>query len=194
MKQSRRNIFKIIGLSIVSMLMLTGCSNSEKRAELEAYVKRIKSRNITEIEPLPEVKPYETFTYSASNLRSPFTPSFPEEATKKMAEGTNGIQPDSNRRREALEAYPIDSLRMVGTLEKNKRKWALVVSPDGAVYRITKGNYLGQNHGRIEDVTEENLSITEIIPDVSGGWRERKVSIALNQVDKTKKNAPHKDK
>lgn len=186
----RSNLFAFMSVILLGLVMLNGCSNRGKRAELENYVKQIKSRTINEIEPLPEVKPYETFIYSASNLRSPFVPAFPEEVLKKMAQ-TNGIQPDSNRRKEALEAYPIDSLRMVGTLEKDKRRWALVTSPDGAVYRITNGNYLGQNHGRIEKVTEESVYITEIIPDVNGGWRERKASIALNNEDeKSHKKIP----
>lgn len=175
--KANKLFFKVCLLLIAGMLM-HGCSNHEKRAELEAYVKKIKSRQIKEIEPLPEVKPYETFTYNDSNLRSPFMPSTPTEVAKKGS-NDNGIRPDANRRKEPLEGFPLDSLRMMGTLEKNGKRWAVVVDTDGTVHRISKGNYIGQHDGRVDEITEEKMLITEIIPDANGGWRERKASLAL---------------
>ncbi|MGD9592458.1 MAG: pilus assembly protein PilP, partial [Candidatus Berkiella sp.] len=149
----------------------------------------IKSRQIKEIEPLPEVKPYETFTYSDTNLRSPFMPSSPVEVAKNIV-SDNGIHPDTNRRKEPLESFPLDSLRMMGTLEKNGKRWAIVEDTDGIVHRITKGNFIGQHDGKVEAITEEKVLITEIIPDGSGGWRERKASLALvDQSDLQKKTS-----
>ncbi len=174
---------------LVCCLITTGCGNKEKRAELEAYVKKTKSRAIKEIEPLPEVKPYETFTYKDSNLRSPFVPSTIEEIAKKIP-NDNGIRPDVNRRKEPLEAYPLDTLRMVGTLEKDGKKWGIVVDKDGTVHRLTVGNYVGQNEGRIYEINEEKMLINEIIPDPSGGWRERKASLALVGDTASAKNKP----
>ncbi|MBS0285890.1 MAG: pilus assembly protein PilP [Proteobacteria bacterium] len=173
----RSNMGKTILLIWLS-IGLVACSNNERRAELQAYVNKIKSREIKEIEPLPEVKPYETFTYNDSNARSPFMPSTPIEVAKHNAVD-NGIRPDTNRRKEPLEAFPLDSLRMMGTLEKNGKKWAIVVDTDGTVHRISKGNFVGQHDGRVDNITEEKVMITEIIPDGSGGWRERKASLAL---------------
>lgn len=170
---------------------LSSCGNQSQRLALEAYVQKVKSRNIKEIEPFPEIKPYEPFTYTAYNLRSPFVPFFPEEVPKKVIE-EGAIHPDFNRRKEALESFPIDALRMVGTIEKERGKWALVVDPKGSVYRLTKGNYVGQNHGRIESVTDDKIMISEIIPDPSGGWRDRKVSMMLNSNDNPKQNQKHK--
>ncbi len=178
---------KILYLLAFALSLLTGCSNSEKRAELEAYVKKIKSREIKEIEPLPEVKPYETFTYTDLNLRSPFMPSTPIEAAKSMI-ADNGIHPDTHRRKEPLEAFPLDNLRMMGTIEKDGKKWAIVVDTEGTVHRLTKGNYVGQHDGRIYDITEEKVLINEIIPGTSGGWQERKASLSLvDESDKQKK-------
>ena len=94
-------------LCLVTLVVVGGCSRSKSQRELEAYVKQIKSRNIKEIEPLPEVKPYETFTYSDSDLRSPFIPSMAQDMTRNALD--NGIRPDANRRKEPLEAFPIDS-------------------------------------------------------------------------------------
>lgn len=170
--------------------ILGGCSNADKREELEAYVHKIKSREIKEIEPLPEVKPYETFTYNDATLRSPFMPSTQAEVAKNVA-NDNGIRPDANRRKEPLENYPLDNLRMMGTLEKDGKRWAIVVDSDGTVHRITKGNYVGQHDGRVDDITEEKVLITEIIPDATGGWRERKVNLALVEESGTHKNKPH---
>lgn len=173
---------------LISFFLLGGCSNKEKRAELEAYVKKTNSRSIKEIEPLPEVKPFETFTYQDANMRSPFTPSSPEAVARKLG-NDNGIRPDVNRRKEPLEAFPLDTLRMVGTVEKEGKKWALVVDKDGTIYRLTTGNYIGQNEGRIYEINEEKMLINEIIPDPSGGWRERKASLAL-----VEESALHKNK
>ncbi len=180
--------------AVLLSLLLSGCSSSERRAELESYVKRIKSRTIKEIEPLPEIKPYEIFTYSAANIHSPFVPTMMQEVAKKVVV-ENGIQPDMNRRKEALENYPLDSLRMVGTLEKSSKKWVLVVDPTGTVFRITKGNYIGQNHGHIDGISDEKVMVTEIIPDPLGGWRERKASISLvDTLSKTKQNQHSQEK
>jgi len=175
--------------AVLLSLLLFGCSNSERRTELESYVKRIKSRTIKEIEPLPEIKPYEIFTYSAANLHSPFVPIIMQEVAKKVVV-ENGIHPDINRRKEALENFPLDSLRMVGTLEQSAKKWVLMVDPTGTVFRITRGNYIGQNHGLIDSISDERVMITEIIPDPMGGWRERKASISLvDALGKTKHNS-----
>ncbi len=176
---------------IILALVVSSCSNNERRVELEAYVKKIKSREIKEIEPLPEVKPYETFAYSDTNLRSPFVPSAPVEVAKNMV-NDNGIHPDPNRRKEPLEAFPLDSLRMMGTLEKNGKRWAIVEDTDGTVHRIAKGNFVGQHDGKVEDITEEKVFITEIIPDGSGGWRERKAQLALVDQSELQKKTSHK--
>lgn len=188
--QLRNNARHLLWGIILLSLAFYGCSNSEKRLELESYVKRIKSRTMKEIEPLPEIKPYEIVTYSAMNLHSPFVPTMMQEVAKKVVV-ENGIQPDMNRRKEALEGYPLDSLRMVGTLEKSSKKWVLVVDPRGTVFRVTKGNYLGQNHGHIDSISDDKVMITEIIPDPAGGWRERKASISLaDSLQKTKQQNP----
>lgn len=158
-------------------LMLSACTQ-DKKENLNHYIHEIKSKSIGQIEPLPEVKPYEIFTYKASNLRSPFEPPVQEQNIVTTPSG-NGVAPDLRRRKEPLESFPIDSLRMVGTLERDEKIWAIVVDKDGTVHRITQGNYVGQNHGKITSVTEEKVSLTEIIPDGRGGWRERPASMTL---------------
>ena len=183
MEKNKPFIFTLsffLGLGIC----LGGCSNKSKQRSLEAYVKQVESQTVKQIEPLPELKPNETFTYGANNLRSPFVPSFPVETAKKEESG-NGIHPDTTRHKEPLELFPLDSLRMVGTLDKQNKKWALLVDPTGTVYRVKQGNYIGQNYGHVDKINDDKIDLTEIIPDPNGGWRERKASIAL--VDESQK-------
>ncbi len=93
----------------------------------------------------------------------------------------SGIRPDVNRPREALEEYPLDSLRMVGTLEQGGQMWALVRAEDGTIHRVQPGNYVGQNYGRITRITESKIELVEIVPDGLGGWMERPATLALSE-------------
>lgn len=165
-------------VALIALFSLLGCDHQSKREDLEQYIAETKARHIAQIEPLPEVKPYETFTYQATNLRSPFVTPEPEQVVLDLP-ADNGIRPDTNRRKEPLESFPLDSLRMVGTIQKERRLWAIVVDTDGTVHRITKGNYIGQNHGKIESINEEKILIKEIVSDPRGGWQEKESSMAL---------------
>lgn len=161
--------------------MLTACGSNETQ-DLHQFVKQVRAKQHTRIEPLPEFKPYETFLYQASNLRSPFVPSAGASPEDVLAEPRdNGIHPDANRPKEALEAFPLDTLRMVGTLEQNDQSWGLVQTDDGTIHRIQPGNYLGQNHGKIVSISENEIDLVEIVPDGLGGWVERQASLALSE-------------
>jgi type IV pilus assembly protein PilP len=160
---------------------LAACS-SDPTADLEVYVEQVKSKQTSRIDPLPEFKPYESFAYQANDLRDPFTePTFshPQAAVAQVT--NNGIKPDFDRPTEPLEEFPLDSLRMVGTLEQNNENWALINDTDGTIHRVQPGNYAGQNHGKITRVTEFEVELTEIIPDGIGGWIERQASIAISE-------------
>jgi len=161
-------------------LSLAGCSNSNTD-DLRSFVSDVRGRQQARIEPLPEFKPYETFLYQASELRSPFSPGTPSQAEQVLAGSGSNIHPDANRPREALEDFPLDTLRMVGTLEQHGQSWGLVLASDGTIHRIQPGNYAGQNHGRIKEITEYEIALTEIVPDGLGGWMERPASLALSE-------------
>ena len=112
----------------------------------------------------------------------PFEPFFQEEPKQAEEEGKgegSGPKPDFNRNREELETYALDSLRMLGTLQRAGDTWAIVRSPDAIIHRISVGNYIGRNHGKIIGITEEQIDLKEIIPDGQGGWTERDASLAL---------------
>jgi type IV pilus assembly protein PilP len=155
-------------------LAAAGCSSDLD--ELQQKVAEIKSRPGERIEPLPEIKPYESFTYAASSLRSPFIPSAP--ARNDVA---NAIRPDAKRPREFLEQFPIDTMTMVGTLQQQGRIYGLVQGKDGLVHRVLPGHYMGQNDGRVISITPTKISIIEIIPDGVGGYIERPAALALTE-------------
>lgn len=161
-------------------LLLSGCAGDDMR-DLEAFVNQVKAREPTPIEPLPEIKQIETFAYVPSDRRDPFLPS-QEDAQETEADTGSGIAPDPLRRKEELEQFPLDSLRMMGTLEQEQTTWGLVmVQKDGALFRVRPGNYMGQNHGQIIRIGEDRIELTEIVTDGQGGWQERKAEVALSE-------------
>ena len=170
--------------TVLALLVASGlvaCSQNTT-SDLVAYTESVKARQKPDIEPLPEFQPYETFVYSAGELRDPFSPPVHSLPTKVVAQRTySGISPVPDRPQEPLEEFPLDSLRMVGTLERNEDSWALIKASDDTIHRIKPGNYIGQNHGKIISVNEYAVDLTEIIPDGMGGWMERHASVALSE-------------
>jgi type IV pilus assembly protein PilP len=148
--------------------------------DLRAFVEDVKQRPPGRIEPLPEIKEIETHTYSSAELRNPFAPEQSQETQSNVAQ-SNGLMPDFNRRKEELEGFPLDSLRMVGTLEQDEFNWGLIKTKDGTIHRVKTGNYMGTNYGKIDRVSEEKIELTEIIPDGQGGYIERQATVALGE-------------
>lgn len=156
-------------------LALTGCGD-EPHGDLREFVKDSDNLPHGRIPPLPEVKPYEPYTYNAFDLLDPFKPRKIEPP-----KGGGGAAPDLNRRREPLEAYPLESLRMVGTLEQKKQMFALVRAPDNTLYRVRAGNYLGQDFGRIVGISEAGIKLREIVQDSAGNWEEKDQLLQLQE-------------
>ena len=156
--------------------IISACSNSDF-GDLHMFVdnayKDIKPR----IEPLPQIKPSIGFSYTASDLDDPFSAS---NLARRDAIISSGLSPNINRRKESLEHYPLDSLRMVGTLSQNG-KWGVVEAPDGTVHRITEGNHMGQNFGKITRVDEGKIDLVELIQDPNGSWIERAISVSVKE-------------
>jgi type IV pilus assembly protein PilP len=166
-------------LGILSAALLAGCA-SEDLTDLEQRVQQIKSREPGQIEPLPEIKQIETYVYNAADRRSPFSlggGSVEEDSGRS----SSGIKPNPLRRKEELEQFPLDSIRMVGSLEQDDSIWALVTAREGVLYRVKAGNYMGQNHGQITRIAEDRIELTEIVPEGTNGWQERQASIALSE-------------
>lgn len=162
---------------LLAGLALGACSG-EEHEDLRAWIKEQDNMPRPRIDPLPEVKPFEVFAYTADKdgLIDPFRPRKIE--LPKQAAGS-GIRPDLNRSREPLEAYPLENLRMVGTLAQKKEVFALIKTPDNNLFRVKRGNYLGQNFGRISEIDEGSVKLKEIVQDGSGDWTERTSTLQL---------------
>ena len=169
----RKTIFVLLGC-----LALAGCGERHLD-DVKKFVKDSDKLPPGRIPPLPEVKPYEAFSYDAYDLVDPFKPR--KITPPKAVAGAGGIQPDFNRRKEPLEAYPLENLKMVGTLQQQKVMHALVKTPDNNLFRVNKGNYLGQDFGRITDIDEVNVKLNEIVQDGTGEWSERSSTLQLQE-------------
>ena len=170
----------IIAVVISLATLLAGCGREMR--DLEDFVETEKSREPPGIDPIPEVKPYQIYKYTASNERDPFDTSiFQAKIVEKIRKPNSTVSPDPNRTPEFLENFPLDTLRMVGTMEQRGSLWALIQTPEKTIQRISTGNYLGQNNGKVIEVSDAGLKIEEIVPDGFGGWRKRDGSIALSE-------------
>ena len=160
-------------------LALGGCTQDMQ--DLHDYLAQVKERAPTPIDPIPQIRQAETFLYVADNRRSPFVPSTASELVTAAAARGTGPRPDPNRRREELEGYPLDTLKMVGTLKGETDYWGLVQTKDRMIHRVGVGNYLGENYGRITDIDENRMSLRELIQDGAGGYLVRQASLTLGE-------------
>ncbi|NKI35302.1 pilus assembly protein PilP [Wenzhouxiangella sp. XN79A] len=168
-------------LGLAASLLLVGCGRGTD--DLEQWVAQTLARPAGPVDPIPTVAVPETVTYDAYDLRDPFMRPRPEDAGESDAEDgaavASGPRPDPDRRREYLERFPLDSLDMVGTIEIDDQVFGLISDSEGTIHRVREGNYLGQNHGRILQVTLSGIQVVELVPDGADGWMERDASIAL---------------
>ena len=164
-------------------MALISCSG-ERYSDLKQFVKDSDNLPRGRIPPLPEVKPYEPFTYDAFNLTDPFKP---RKIEPPKATAGGGLQPDFNRRREPLESYPLENLKMVGTLQQKKNIYGLIKTPDNNLFRVKAGNYMGQNFGRITSISESTIQLKEIVQDSGGSWEEKEQALLLQDEQETKK-------
>lgn len=167
-----------LGFMLVLTVILAGCSE-QNMGDLQNYVADVKSRK-GHVEPLPVFTPVEKFTYNAEDMKDPFTTWKTEVAQAGKGEDQSEMAPDNERQPEELEAFPLDTLRMMGILEMKGVRWGLVKASDGIVYRVKVDNYMGQNFGKITAVEPERIVLTEIVPNGLGGWERREASLTLN--------------
>jgi len=175
-KSTHRHALRLacVALAAAGYALLAACSSADD--ELSRFIEDTKKEPGGRVEPLPEIKPYETFVYAAADLRSPFLPSSPGSGA-----GLAGVRPDQKRNREFLEQYSLDTLKMVGTLRLGGSIFGLVQTKDGLVHRVTTGNHIGQAEGKIIEISPSKISLVEIVPDSLGGYMERPAALALNE-------------
>ncbi|MDE2138158.1 MAG: pilus assembly protein PilP [Gammaproteobacteria bacterium] len=161
-------------LAALGYALLAGCTSADD--DLNNFIQETKHEPGGRVEPLPEIKPYETFVYADSEMRSPFMPSAPGAGA-----GLAGVRPDQKRNREFLEQFSLDTLKMVGTLRLGGSMYGLVQTKDGLVHRVAVGEHMGQAEGKITEITPSKITLIEIVPDSLGGYMERPAGLALNE-------------
>lgn len=175
MKTKSKNInLNIIALPVLALL-ITACSKDVN--DLQAFIDQTKASGVGSVRPIPQFKPYQSFSYSASDLRDPFVAAV--DIAEDPGVAKNSLQPETDRPKQHLEIFPLDTLSMVGTLEQADNSWGLIKDPQNIVHRVQLGNYMGQNEGRITNITETKIYLLEIVPDGAGGYIEREASIAV---------------
>src|SRR5690348_6631181 len=166
-------------ISIASLALLAGCggqSHQDLRDWMAEQGKGVRGK----LDPLPQIKPYEPFAYNDFDLPDPFKPRKIEPVKSDTA---SKLAPDLNRRRQPLEAFPLESLSMVGTLEKGKTLYALVKTPERDIYQVRQGNHMGQNFGVVVGITDADIKLKELVQDGAGDWSEKSSTLNLLQAD-----------
>jgi len=173
--------------TIFVVLALAGCVAADI-SDLDQWTQEVMARPGGRIEPLPEMRPYEAYSYqsAAENRVDPFQLFYQQRIARQEEIVDTGLTREMemeirNRNREELEQFELDSLRMVGTLQDTNENWGIVIDPSGIVHRVRVGNYAGRNIGKIVNIFEDRIELREIIRNSQGRWEERQAAIALNE-------------
>ncbi len=164
-------------LVVTSMLIMLSTACSREVNDIYTFIEQTKATNVGSVRPIPQFEPYKSFSYSANELRDPFVADI--DLDDKPDTTADALRPNQQRPKEPLESFPLDTLAMVGILEQEKNLWGLIKDPQNVVHRIQLGNYMGQNEGRVTEITDTDIRLIEIIPDGIGGYIERNAAIAI---------------
>ncbi|WP_299939968.1 pilus assembly protein PilP [uncultured Microbulbifer sp.] len=166
----------------VNLLVVSGCSLNADHSDLRKRMAEVEQKPRGRMEPIPTFTPYSPYVYSTAARRSPFVRPLLESEQRLVGRKLD-IAPDMHRQRELLERVNFDALSMVGTLSGDGQLWALIDDGAGGIHRITVGNYMGKNHGRVVNATASQVDVLEIVPDGTGGWIERPRALTLKERD-----------
>jgi len=165
-------------MTLGTMAVLVGCGGGGDE-DLRAWMAEQGASSRGKIEPIPAMRPYEAFTYNAFDQPDPFKP-------RKIETGKGSRGPDLSRRKEALEAFPLETLKMVGTVQRGQAIIGLVKATDNRVFQVRQGNYMGQNFGVITAVADGEITLKELFQDGAGDWAERQSKIMLQEREQKK--------
>ena len=170
-------------LCVTLLSSLAGCGDGGVQ-EIKQWMDEARKETKVAVPKLSPPKQFIPFTYGGKNSIDPFNPIKLSVALARLRTNSSGaLKPDLERRRDPLESYPLDTLKMVGTLEKTGLSYALL-QVDKAVFQVKVGHYIGQNFGMITSITETEVNVKEIVQDASGDWVERKAKLELQETKK----------
>lgn len=176
------SVLRHVALTVAASVLLAACGGDSAYRDIDMFMDETKARPVGQIPPIPPFKAYKAFNYSASGLRSPFVRPVEAKQVARLS-GSASVKPDFNRKQEYLEQFSLDSMRMVGSLEIDGVRWALIRDSEDSVHRVRKGNFLGRNHGRIIESNENHIVIIEIVSDGAEGWIERPRTLEIKTSD-----------
>jgi type IV pilus assembly protein PilP len=175
----RPSVFALCASLLVVGLLLAGCGGDQD--ELQQWMEQQKREVKPNVEPLSAPKKFNPQPYVAMNSVEPFSTQKLTVALKQEARQPNSLlAAEINRRKEPLEAYPVDSMAMVGSVLRNGQPYALL-RVDNLLYQVKQGDYLGQNYGKITKISETNVAYREIVQDAAGEWIERNSALQLQE-------------
>lgn len=165
---------------LILAISLAGCG-SDGLDDLRHYVENEHKNRKPRVEPLPEIKIPPTFAYSATDRADPFASNnlSPKSSRSKVKKSLPLYL--VTRRKGPLEAYPLDALKMVGTLQRKKQVWVVIKAPDGSMHRATHGEYMGKNYGVITTISEDKVALVEKVQNAVGDWVDRQAAISISE-------------
>lgn len=168
-------------LALIALVLLGGCYDDT--TDLSAHLQQVRATTTSQIDPMPEVHPFNHYDYSAFNLRSPFSLPEPEVIQQKIQQMSGCLSPDPRRRKQPLEKFALGDITMRGTLGDDGILWALVEASDFTLHRVAIGSYMGLFNGHIIEVNAKSVKLVELAPDGAGCWVEREtvIKIALSE-------------
>ena len=159
------------------VLSLSACD--AKVDDLQLYIAEIQQNTAVNIEPYPEFEAKPTFIYAAQTLRSPFQRPRNVGVEIKQTSQPNCAQPDFARTKQPLEKFGIDALSVTGVFTSNGKKWALIQSNTGSLFKVTIGDHLGLFFGKIDSINNGTVSFTEMLPDGAGCWQKKQATLTM---------------
>ena len=173
-KKTRLSVLLVLAIS------LAGCG-SDGLDDLRQFVENEHKNRKPRVEPLPEIKIPPTFSYSATDRADPFASNNLSPKSSKSQVKKSLPLYLVTRRKGPLEAYPLDALKMVGTLQKKKQVWVVIKAPDGSMHRATQGEYMGKNYGLITMISEDKVALVEKVQNAIGDWVDRQAAISISE-------------
>ena len=162
-------------------VLLAGCAGDDF-ADIKQYMDVVKAEPARQIAPIPTYPPYKSFVYSMMAKRAPFEkPVAIRDIQRLVGPAASNIKPDSDRVKEYLESFNVEALSLVGHIRKSGVMYALVNDGSGSVHPVTRGNFIGRNHGKITDITETEVRMLEIVSNGGGSWVERPRSLTIRE-------------
>lgn len=171
---------------LVGAALLTGCGDSDE-AEINSWMAETRASTKVSVVPISEPKTFIPFAYGVRDDIDPYDPNkLLAELARSANAQPNPLKPDEGRRKEFLESFPLDSMVMVGTINKGGAAYGLL-QIDRAVHQVRTGQRLGQNFGVVTGVAESAISVKETVQDAGGEWVERMTKLELQESKETKK-------